>query len=247
MYSYPKGFQSALLRLDAGDLVYSLLFCQILGTKNIFFGANDNIDKYVNPNSMCGVPGKCSAKTISFLSPLIFRQKDRFEKIEEFSGQEYTYDYGEFSIYFPPIVGTNLTEWHSRKFNINWLDLNFPWLSADKDDRFKNKVLINKTSRYTKKCNPYYSNIMSMYRSDCVFIGIKNDYDNFCEEYNTKIDYFQSDDSLEMANAINSSLMFVGNSSFCAALAVGLGKTSHIEINKINNYFFLNSYCNFFA
>lgn len=242
---YPQGFEKARLRLDAGDLIYSLLFCQILGTKEIFFGTNDSVSPYVNEDGIRGVPGKCSQKIIDFISPLILFQTPHFSKIEKYDSQEYSFDYGEFHAYNPPVMGTNLTEWHANKFGINWMELSFPWLSAGKNDSLFGKVAINKTTRYTIRNHPVYKQVLDANKGDCIFVGSSQDHLSFEEEYAIKIDYLQTDNSLEMANAINSCRFFLGNSSFCAAVAIGLGKRSFIELNTINNYLFFNSYTSF--
>lgn len=246
LFTYPNGFESARLRLDAGDLVYSLMFCRILGTKKIFFGKNDDVGFYVNKDGSCGGNGKCSEKTINFLSSLMFRQRENFDAVEKYENQDFSFDYGEYHINFPPIYGTNLTEWHARKFNINWMDLGKAWLIADKNESLKGRVVINKTLRYTTPRHPFFKSALDKFGNSCIFVGIKSDHAAFQEEYGIAIDFFDSDDSLEMANAINSCDIFIGNSSFCAAVAIGLGKKCNIQLNKINNYLFLNSNVSFF-
>ena len=78
------------------------------------------------------------------------------------------------------------------------------------------------------------------------FIGIESDYKSFKEEYSINIELYKTDNSLEMLNAINSCEFFVGNSSFCAALSIGIGKKSYIELNEVNNYLFFNDYTKYF-
>mgnify|MGYP003705044823 CR=1 FL=1 len=87
---------------------------------------------------------------------------------------------------------------------------------------------------------------MNSYGKKCIFIGIESDYKSFKEEYSINIELYKTDNSLEMLNAINSCELFVGNSSFCAALSIGIGKKSYIELNEVNNYLFFNDYTKYF-
>lgn len=243
---YPKGFHSCRLRIDCGDLVYAILFCRVLHTRNLYVGTNDDVIFYRGLNGFGCLPGKCGRQALDFIYPLVLRQKENFDVIEEYKDQEYSYDFAEFDFNNPPIQGTNLTEWHAHKFNINWLDFDSPWLVADTDDSFKNKILVGKTSRYTVVGNPVYKNILESHKGNCVFVGLEQEFLDFKQQYDLEIEFFNTNDVLKIASAINSCRAFVGNSSLFAAIAIGLGKRTFIELNRINNYLFFNGYTTYF-
>lgn len=215
-----------------GDLVYSLLFAKKLGVENYLIDGKRGVCKF----------NEASRK---FISPLI-RNQQYIKSVLEFDGQSYDCDYGVHPNGEKVVVGTNLTKYHSSKFNIDWKSLNDPWLTSDTIDLGK-KIVINRTSRYHGNYLFYHDFFRHVDIENCVFVGVEEEWKQFVHFFQKPIDFYKTDNVLELASAINGCEMFLGNESLPCAIATGLGKHSFIEIGiGCANYIFNNKKLNYF-
>jgi ADP-heptose:LPS heptosyltransferase len=72
-----------------------------------------------------------------------------------------------------------------------------------------------------------------MIEGNSVFIGIPSEHEDFEKTFGIKVPFRPVNDFLEMANIINGAELFVGNQGFAYSLAIGLGKTTVLEVNKL--------------
>jgi len=211
-----------------GDLVYSLLFCKILGTERVYVDGGEGTVKF-NWNSA------------DFILPLL--QSQNYVEILPYDNQEFDIDYGIHPENIRVEAGYNLVSYHASKFDISFDDygVNKPWLSLDTvDDSYikSKKVLINRTHRYRGNDTFYYDFLKYYKPSELVFCGIDEEYDSFCSDFNANIDFLKTENSLELATLINSVPVFVGNQSLICAIAQGLGKTCYIETGRLEHFCF---------
>lgn len=212
--------------LDMGDLVYSLLFAKKLGVENYLIDGKRGVCKF----------NETSRK---FISPLVENQA-YIKSVLEFTGQAYDCDYGAHPNGEKVVVGTNLTEYHASKFDIDWKTLHEPWLTSDTIDLGK-KIVINRTSRYHGDYLFYHDFLRHIDINDCVFMGLEEEWRQFVHFFQKPIDFYKTDSILELVCAINGCETFLGNESLPCAIATGLGKHSFIEIgNGCANYIFNN-------
>ena len=123
------------VHIDLGDLIYSLYFAKRIGVENYLIDSKRGICKF-NDNSK------------NFIVPLIKNQK-YIKSVEDFNYQPYDFDYGSHPKDLKVEVGTNLTEYHASKFDIDWKTVQEQWLEAYPIELGK-KIVINRTPRYQK-------------------------------------------------------------------------------------------------
>jgi hypothetical protein len=121
-------------------------------------------------------------------------------------------------------------------YNIEWASS--PWLFAEKDDTFKDKILINcgKTMRFPQQIN--FNLLLSKYSSkDLVFITENiEDYIFFNEKTGIKMNTFIPKDIEEYQTAINSCKLFIGILSSPLTYAYGLHKSNITLLNEANYF-----------
>lgn len=227
-----KIIKDLYLCVDMGDLIYSLLFVQLLGIEKIFIDGG------------CGSV-KFNWDSAKFLMPFIKSQPYFQNKIVEFYiDQSYDYNYGLHPDNMPVVVGTNLTEFHASKFDLlNNPKIHHPWLSAPLSDDPKirhKKILINRTHRYHGNDNFYYDFLKYFHPSYMLFVGLETEYNSFMKDFgNPNIEYIPTNSCVDLATIINSIPIFLGNQSLICSIATGLGKTCYIEYGKhAANYLF---------
>lgn len=217
--------KSLYLSIDMGDMIYSLLFAKILGYHKVYIDGNcDHI--------------KFNWEKADFLIPLIESQP-YIHELEKYSGQEYDCHYGIHPQNIPVVVGTNLTKFHASKFGLENSNLiHKPWLTSETISSSK-KVVINRTPRYHGNHSFYFDFLKYFNVEDVIFVGLEEEYKEFCQLINCKIDYAQVESALELAKIINSVPIFLGNQSLACAIATGLDKQCFIEYcPRAANYIF---------
>ena len=66
-----------------------------------------------------------------------------------------------------------------------------------------------------------------------LFVGTISEYDAFVQNTGCNIKYRPVKDFLELAGLIAGADLFLGNQSMALSIAMGLGKTSVVELHKI--------------
>ena len=114
-----------------------------------------------------------------------------------------------------------------------------PWLECPTPIKIPGKpVIINRTRRHIKReltgspINPQWMHWLTndSLEEMAVFIGSREEHENFCQLHNCKVKYQPVSDMLEMARIIAGSEQFIGNQSMPLSLAIGLGKTFWCEV-----------------
>lgn len=225
-----KKIDSFYINVDMGDLIYSLLFCKILGVENIYIdGGREDV--------------KFNWKSALFLMPLIEHQ-DYIKNAQLYKQQKFDTDYGLHPNKTPVVVGTDLTAYHASKFDIPAEDprLSQIWLDApviEHPSVSNKKILINRTSRY-HGCEDFYKDFLKHVNpNDAIFAGLEEEHKAFCSTFNMDIDFIKTDNALDLATLINSIPTFVGNESLICSIAKGLGKNCFVEYGRgAANYIF---------
>lgn len=109
-------------------------------------------------------------------------------------------------------------------------DLSDKWLEVPKkeDKRTLGKIIINRTERYQNWLINYF--FLKEYGKDVVFAGTPKEYELFKKQWSLDIDYLEVNDFLELAIAINSCKVFVGNQSMAMQIADGVKKDRVLEV-----------------
>jgi hypothetical protein len=182
---------------DLGDIILSLASVQAAGGGNYYIQNNPN--------------------AIRMLAPLIEHQP-YINKC----GKKLLYQIDKSFVDFRNgglPYGVPLAELHAR-----WIkqhtDLNKQWLFCPKDNKFKGRIIVNKTNRYANPLFPW-KEIVNQLGELILFVGHDNEYDLFCRRFG-KVERLIVKDYLELAIAINSSECFIGNQSSANCVAEGL-------------------------
>ena len=115
--------------------------------------------------------------------------------------------------------GVQLAELHARWINQE-VDLSKPWLFVPRDNKFRGKIIVNKTQRYANPVFPW-TELVRFIGGRMLFVGHDHEYEMFCKRFG-KIERLVIKDYLELAIAINSSDCFIGNQSSSNCVAEGL-------------------------
>lgn len=99
-----------------------------------------------------------------------------------------------------------------------------PWLSVKPSQKTKDRVVISRSDRYR---NPYmpWAKIVKFYGDRLLFVGTENEHGRFCNE-SGKVEHLKTSDLLDLAGAIEGSLLFIGNQSCPMAVCEGLKHSS---------------------
>ena len=110
----------------------------------------------------------------------------------------------------------------SNEYKIDWGKNK--WINVEKDDKWKDKILVNETSYRFSNIN--YTKLYELYSKNIIFIAFKetnyNDYEYFLQKTGLAIEYYNPINIVDLAIAINSCKLFVGTSSGFMAIAYAL-------------------------
>ena len=106
-------------------------------------------------------------------------------------------------------------------------DFSKPWLTAEPNDRFAGRIIINRSPRYN---NPYFPwrDVVNHYGSRLVFVGLREEHAAFQSAFGD-VEYLHTGDMLDVAQAIAGSSLFIGNQSSCMTIAEGLKHSRILE------------------
>jgi hypothetical protein len=161
------------------------------------------------------------------LKPLLESQS-YIDKVAPWSGETIDYDLTSFHSLFFNVLNVQITTMHLAAFNLEW-DCTKPWLTGiGTDDRFKGKVIINRTQR-ARMLGLSYNCFKDV--PNTVFVGVPYEHELFMKEAGFELPGFSAPDFLSLACWLNSARVVVGSQSFCQAIAESMG------INRILEYY----------
>lgn len=225
-----------------GDLIYSLHLVKKMGGGH-YKVAIENIEncvaKYgyrpedVDPQHR----GRFTTRDFEMMAPLLERQSYINELTTWHQGDaEPDVDLDHYrSVLYRTFEGNILQAYHLA-FGIPFTmsDYDTPWLEADVIEEAP--VVITRSFRYRPANGEEgWRGLIEtgMLEGNSVFVGIPAEHADFEQTFGVKVPFRPVTDFLELASIINGAELFVGNQGFAYSLAVGLGKSTVLEINKI--------------
>lgn len=225
-----------------GDLVYSLYLVKKLGGGEFQIALQhieNCVSKYGYRASDVDVQhkGRFTEQDIAWLTPLLERQP-YIQKVSTWrlGNVEPDVDLDHYrSVLYRTFEGNILQAYHIA-FNLPFTveDMQTPWIEADA--KTIAPIVITRSMRYRPADGEQgWRNIIStgMLENSCIFVGTQKEHADFEKTFGIKVEYYQSPDFLDLANVIAGSELVVCNQGFAYSLAVGLGKSTILEINKI--------------
>lgn len=122
---------------------------------------------------------------------------------------------------------------------VTWLPMVFaemrpeywkPWITVNNCDRiaFGDKIIINRTSRYHGAWIDYFH--LKKYESRIVFVGMDEEHKTFQADWGLNVHHWLPDNFYDLAVAISSCKLFIGNQSMCFAIAEAMKTPRLLEI-----------------
>ncbi len=124
---------------------------------------------------------------------------------------------------FVGMPNSSINRWYFYIYPDLACDLSMVWMNAPSFpsvDFAKNKIIINRTERYTNPTINY--RFLKDYEGSILFSGVERERNIFCEQYNLNIPMLEASSFLEVAQAILQSKFFIGNQSSAFQIAEGL-------------------------
>jgi hypothetical protein len=121
----------------------------------------------------------------------------------------------------------SLTDAQARYLNVvprgtGHMEIKKPWLKVQADPLTKGRVIFNRTPRY-RSPNFNWAKVHKHFGDRALFIGTEQEHlDYLCEVGN--IEYYKTENCLDVARAIEGADFFVGNQSSACWIAMGLHK-----------------------
>lgn len=222
--------KTALLNIDMGDCVYSMQILKYLKFKKIILS---NLGE-----------NKFNIQNANFIKSLFESQKE-FNEIEIHDCNSSPLPNFDLNYSVHPnnkivAVGDNLVDYHLSKFNISPEEnfLNQKWINIENPiNSYNKKLCISRSLRYRGRTLNFYQTFLQTFNEeDITFIGLEDEYEDFCNCIGKKYNFFKAETGIELANKINEFDIFLGNQSLVCSIATGLGKICFIEygINAAN-------------
>lgn len=123
----------------------------------------------------------------------------------------------------------SLNRWPFYAFPQMTADLSRPWLSVKRRiGAMADKIVLNFTQRYRNHTITYF--FLKKHEKDIIFVGLPNEHELFCKQWNLNIHYQKVKDFLELAEIIASCKFFCGNQSMAYQIAEGLKVKRVLEL-----------------
>ncbi len=199
-----------------GDIICSLPVIQELSKThqcNLFINLNKEmpIPYYKHPAGKVFIDDRI----YNLIEPLL-KNQNYLNKVSVFKEEEIDIDLDLFRE-MPVNLNFNSCRWFFHITGVQ-VDLTEPYLKAQEHDQMKNKIILHRTFRYRNNFINY--KFLSNF-DDMFFIGLKNEYEDLKKDIKN-LQFYDCKDYLDMANAIYSSKIFIGNSSVAFPIAEAL-------------------------
>ena len=211
---------------DLGDIVAMLMFVKPLGLTGVEIDGSGG--ETYERNGILNFKCKFNESSKAFIQPLVEKFIPVVQSGASINHNEFPASYLKFK---------NLTEFHSKKYNLNWEDIRMGWLATPTEKT--KKIIVSRSLRYrSNTASKYYAEILDKYDGDKVFVGLEEEYLDF-QKINNEIQFCKTDKVLDLYDIINSGTDFIGNGSLGCCIAAACGLNINYEFCKdAANYLF---------
>lgn len=228
----------------AGDTIYSLALVKKMGGGEFQIGIR-NLERilprygYRAEDIDPAHRGRYTEQDYRMLAPLIERQSyitgvgawHDGDNVPDINLDEYR------SVLYRTFEG-NIVESYFRTFNVlfTMADYDTPWLEVDPIQEAS--IVVNSTPRYRTPDIETDAAWLQMCHDgeldkNGLFVGTPAEHEVFVAKTGCQIPYRPVKDFLELASIIEGADLFLGNQSMALSIAMGLGKTSVVELHKM--------------
>ena len=226
----------------AGDLISMLAgvqeICKVLGKKAVIYqrlgmtgvGYRGAIHPYKND---IGDEIAMNEKMFDLLRPLLMIQW-YIEDFVIYDGQEFNYDLDKvrLEIFTNQPLGS-INRWIFQVYPQMSCDLSEQWLGIPSigEPSYQYDLVINFTYRYRNSVIDY--TFLRKYEGRILFVGLKEEHEFFCKQWNLKTEYLEYLHFLSVAKLMIRTKCFLGNQSVCFQIAEGLKIPRVLELSPI--------------
>lgn len=209
---------------DLGDILASLIAMRELGGGEMFIGPD-------NQTSMA-TREKMTVKRAQIIIPLLEAQPYvHSAKFSDIMPPNLNYDLNQSRMFMRSEYSKgkpwiNLAQVYLRSFGLSVANDQRPWLEVA--PKGIAPVVIARSSRYHDE-DFRWDRIVSEYRGQLVFVGLKSEHEDFCHRFG-RVPHHQTANLLELAKVIAGCRLFVGNQSCPYWIAEGLKKPAILEV-----------------
>jgi hypothetical protein len=218
---------------------------KLLGGGNMYVKLNA-MDKFAQ--EVLGWPdagpakGRYTQQDYDLLEPLLQAQ-DYLDTVQIWTDETFDYDFSDHWKYHL-INGHkgNQTECYALTQSMNIHDpvlrkklLLEPWLTPVDPIVIPGKpIVVNRTARYLygEPSDEWYGWVNNGLGDHAVFVGTEQEHADFEDIFKVAIEFYKTNDLLELAQVIQGCEQFIGNQSIGLSLAIGLGKSYQCEVRK---------------
>lgn len=201
---------------DLGDIIYALPTIKHIGAGMLYLTTRRT-----------GQREEITPASYEFIKPLLESQP-YITGVEMHKGQKITHDFTGFREGLCP--NTTLAELQRRHLIHNQNpDFDSPWITLPPEDTMREiGIIISRSARYH---NPVWAALWpkALKMGHCQFVGLREEYEAFCAEFG-RVDYLKVQNALELAEAIGSAELFIGNQSLPFAIAEGMKVKRILEV-----------------
>ena len=162
--------------------------------------------------------------------PLLMQQP-YIADVQPWNGEEYKFALDEHLHFNMNKWIVNLSRLFFYIFPDLACDLSKPWLTVPYSKKMhiaKGEILVARTQRYL---NPNISYHFLKDYDNVMFVGLKQEWEIFCKEYNLDIPWLQTETFLELAQAIQQAKFLVSNQTSIFWLAEAMKTPRILEVN----------------
>jgi len=228
-----------------GDTIYSLCVVKMLGGGNMYVRLND-LDRLAREllgwQDAGPAKGRYTQRDYDVLEPLLNAQ-DYLKTIAVWKDEPASYSFNDhFKFHMIKGWQGNQTECYALTQGIDihtpenrkklLLD---PWLTPVTPIVIPGKpIVVNRTVRYLygAPSDEWFTWVENGLAEYGVFVGSEKEHADFEELFKIKIQYYKTNDLLELAQVIQGCEQFIGNQSVALSIAIGLGKSYQCEVRK---------------
>lgn len=194
---------------DFGDLIHGCAVMQAIG----------NVDLYLVDRGIT----KPIIRRMPVIVPLL-ESMPYINSVRAYNGEPIDWNASDFRTMYSRTQTLGLSHLlhyqGQRQLPAITVDFKKPWLSAKKDNRSLNRIVINRTARYNAPHFPW-KRVVAHYGNALMFVGTQDEHTSFERDFG-KVQFTPTSTLLEVAGLIAGSELFIGNQSAALAIAEAL-------------------------
>jgi len=211
---------------EIGDILYSLKAIQRVGghlyvNRDLLVNVDLKRQKLVWPNKPFDV------NHFNFLSPLINKQS-YIKSFQMQTPESIDYNLNDFRKTIFEYEDINFADLFvkSCNFNVDKNDGHKPWIYCDSN--YKKRISVIRVKRRNNPNFPWKT-IARTYHSEMLFLGTKQEHEDFTNFVKYDVEHFDNSNLLEISEVINGSSVFIGNCTSLTVCAEALKKNMIYE------------------